>query len=91
MPLDRALALNVVSPLPFPENVLVPMLILPKFAVIEPASNTPTVVKLDVTTLDPKVVASNISTLLILNFLPVAIFQCSLEVQLSFALSQIIV
>ena len=56
-----------------------------------PVPIVPTLVKLELTTAEPSVVALNTDTLLILNTLPVAIFQFSLEVQLVFARSQLIV
>ena len=51
----------------------------------------PTLVKLDPVTPDPNVVELRTDTLLILNVLPEAIFQFSLDVQLLLALSQVIV
>ena len=84
----------------FPPNVIV---LVPLFtpvppyvpAIIEPCQipvpMVPTLVKLDVTTLDPSVVALSTDVLLILKTLPVARFQFSLLVQLSFKSSQIIV
>ena len=57
VPLEMFEPFSVVSPLPLPVNVLVPISISPKLLVILPAPRTPTAVRLLVVTVDPSSVA----------------------------------
>ena len=71
------------SPAIYPEAMAVPF--------HTPVAIVPTLVRLDPTTALPKAVAVNVEALLILNTLPLAIFQSWLDVKFEFVLSQIIV